>query len=183
VTLTAWQALYEMAKLAPGETVLIHGAAGGVGHVAVQLAQLRGARVIGTGSRHIDFVRELGVDQAIDYSTTPFESVVRDVDVVLDTIGGDTQQRSWQALKPGGILISMIQAPDQATADAHGVRQGMVYSAPPIGATLAEVSRLVDAGKIKPHVSAVLPLTSVAHAHALVEGHHTAGKLVLDTTC
>jgi NADPH:quinone reductase-like Zn-dependent oxidoreductase len=183
VTLTAWQALYEMAMLAPGETVLIHGAAGGVGHIAVQLAKLRGAHVIGTGSRNIGFVRELGVDQAIDYATTPFESVVRDVDVVLDTIGGDTQQRSWKVLKPGGILISVIQAPDQATADAHGVRQGMVFSSPPIGPTLAEVAALVDSGKLKPHVSTVLPLQDVRQAHALVEGHHVCGKLVLDVNC
>ena len=124
VCLTAWQALIEEAKLAAGQTVLIHGAAGGLGHVAVQLAKVLGAWVIGTGSRNIDFVRELGVDQAIDYSLTPFEDVVHDVDVVLDTVGGDTQDRSWGVLKPGGILVSVIQAPSQEAAAARGVRAG-----------------------------------------------------------
>jgi NADPH:quinone reductase-like Zn-dependent oxidoreductase len=179
VSLTAWQALIELANLSEGQTVLIHGAAGGVGHVAVQLAQWRGAKVIGTGSRNIDFVRELGVDQAIDYSTTPFENVVQDVDVVLDTIGGDTQERSWGVLKPGGMLVSVIQAPSEETAAAYDVRQAMVYSSPPIGKVLTEVAGLVDSGQIKPHVSTVLPLEDIQKAHEMVEGRHTRGKLVL----
>lgn len=179
VTLTAWQALFELAQLQPGQTVLVHGAAGGVGHVAVQLAKIRGARVIGTASRNQDLLRQIGVDQCIDYQTTPFENVVHGVDVVLDTVGGDTQARSWGVLKPGGILVSVIQAPSAETAAAHGVRQAMVYSAPPIGKVLTEVAALVDAGQIKPHVSAVLPLREIQKAHELVEGRHTAGKVVL----
>jgi len=177
--LTAWQALYEIAALEPGQTVLIHGAAGGVGHLAVQLAKLRGAKVIGTASVNRDFLRELGVDNVIDYSTARFEDSVRDVDVVLDLVGGDTQQRSWAVLKPGGILVSTVQAPDQAAADAHGVRQGMVFSAPPIGKVLTEVAALADAGKIKPEVSKVLPLAEAQQAHTLIEGHHMRGKLAL----
>jgi NADPH:quinone reductase-like Zn-dependent oxidoreductase len=177
--LTAWQALFEMAALSQGQTVLIHGAAGGVGHLAVQLAKLHGAKVIGTASVNRDFLRELGVDEVIDYSTTRFEESVRDVDVVLDLVGGDTQQRSWAVLKPGGILVSAVQPPDQAAADAHGVRQGLVTSAPPIGKVLAEVAALVDAGKIRPEVSKVLPLSEIRDAHALVEGHHMRGKLAL----
>jgi NADPH:quinone reductase-like Zn-dependent oxidoreductase len=179
VTLTAWQALIEMAKLSSGQTVLIHGAAGGVGHVAAQLAKWRGARVIGTASVNFDFLEELKVDQAIDYANTRFEEVVDKVDVVLDTIGDDTQERSWQLLKPGGMLVSTIQAPSEETAKAHNVRQGMVFSTPPIGETLTEVNALVEAGKLKPHVSLVLPLEETARAHKLVEGRHTRGKIVL----
>jgi NADPH:quinone reductase-like Zn-dependent oxidoreductase len=177
--LTAWQALIEVAQLSKGQTVLIHRAAGGVGHFAVQLARLRGAKVIGTASINLDLLRELGVDEAIDYSTTAFEDVVHDVDVVLDTMGGDTQQRSWSVLKPGGILISTVQPPSEETAAAHGVRQHFIVSAPPIGKVLAEVATMVDAGQIKPEVSKILPLQEVAKAHELIEGRHTRGKLVL----
>jgi len=179
VTLTAWQALFELAGLARGQTVLIHAAAGGVGHIAVQLAKWRGAKVIGTASTNIDFLRELAVDEAINYSTTPFETVASQVDVVLDTIGGNTQERSWKVLKPGGILISTVQAPSQETADAHGVRQGMVFTNPPIGKTLTEVAGLVASGVIKPHVSTVLPLSEIAKAHTMIEAKHTRGKIVL----
>lgn len=100
--LTAWT-LVETANLSNGQTVLIHGAAGGVGHLAVQFAKLRGARVIGTASRNIDLLHEIGVDEAINYETTLFESVARNVDAVFDTVGGETQQRSWAVLKPGGF--------------------------------------------------------------------------------
>jgi NADPH:quinone reductase-like Zn-dependent oxidoreductase len=179
VTLAAWQALYELAQLAEGQMVLIHGAAGGVGHMAVQLAKLRGAKVIGTSSTQLDFLHELGVDQAIDYSTTPFEDVVSDVDVVPDLIGGDTQQRSWKVLKAGGMLVSTIQPPSEEQAAAHNVRHGFVDSAPPIGPTLTEVARLVDAGQLKPTVSMVLSLDDIQRAHQLVEARHTKGKIVL----
>jgi NADPH:quinone reductase-like Zn-dependent oxidoreductase len=179
VSLTAWQALFELANLGKGQTVLIHGAAGGVGHVAVQLAKSRGARVIGTAGANSDLLGSLGVDQAINYTTTPFENVVRDVDVVLDTIGGDTQQRSWSTLKRGGILVSTIQQPSEEAAAAHGVRQAMVYASPPVAQTLAEVARMVDAGQIKPVVSRVLPLQDTQKAHQFVEGKHTRGKVVL----
>jgi len=177
--LTAWQALIVEANVTDGQTVLIHGAAGGVGHLAAQLARMRGARVIGTASVNLDLLRELGLDEAIDYSTTRFEDVVRDVDVVLDLVGGETQQRSWAVLKPGGILISTVQPPSAEAAAAHGVRQGMVFSAPPIGETLAEVATLVDAGQIKPVVSKVLPLQEIRAAHEVIEGRHTRGKVAL----
>jgi NADPH:quinone reductase-like Zn-dependent oxidoreductase len=179
VTLTAWQALIELAGLTRGQTVLIHAAAGGVGHIAAQLAKWRGAEVIGTASSNIEFLRELPVDQAINYSTTPFETVAGQVDVVLDTIGGDTQERSWSVLKPGGILVSTVQAPSQETADSHGVRHAMVFTNPPIGKTLTEVATLVETGKIKPHVSAVFPLAEAARVHVMIEGKHTRGKIVL----
>ena len=179
VTLTAWQALYVLADLQPGQTVLIHAAAGGVGHIAVQLAKLRGAKVIGTASVNLDLLKELGVDQIINYSTTPFESVVHDVDVVLDTIGGDTLQRSWSTLKPGGILVSTIEQPSEEMAAQYGVRQAMVVTAPPVAETLTEVARMVDAGQIKPVVSMVLPLKEMEKAHEIIEGKHARGKIVL----
>jgi NADPH:quinone reductase-like Zn-dependent oxidoreductase len=179
VILTAWQALIEAAKLSKGQTVLVHGAAGGVGHMATQLAKSRGAKVIGTASKNTDFLRELGVDQIIDYAKTKFEDVVHGVDVVLDTVGGDTQERSWSVLKPGGMLVSTIQPPSEERAAARGVRQHMVASNPPIGPTLTEVAKMVDAGTIKPEVSQVIPLKDIRKAHELIEGRHTRGKIVV----
>lgn len=184
VLLTAWQALYEAAGLTEGQTVLIHGAAGGVGHFAVQLARLRGAKVIGTGSTNVDFLDELGVDQVIDYSTTRFEDVVseRSVDVVLDTVGDDSQERSWSLLKPGGMLVSAVRPPSEDSALDHGVRQHMVYSTPPIGPTLTEVAALVDSGKLAPEVSRILPLSDVRTGHELIEARHTRGKIGVQVT-
>ena len=180
--LVAWQALYELADLRQGQTVLIHGAAGGVGHMAVQLARLRGAKVIGTASINLDFLKELRVDEIIDYSKVAFEEVVKDVDVVLDLVGtnNDTQARSWKVLKPGGILVSTVQFPSQETAEAHGVRCAMVATTPPIGPTLATIAKMIDDGQLTPHVSTILPLQEIQTAHKLLEAHHTHGKIVLE---
>ena len=147
--------------------------------MAVQLAKSRGAYVIGTASMNFNHLKSLGVDQAINYTSSQFENSVHDVDVVLDTIGGDTQQRSWPTLKRGGILVSTIQSPSQETAETFGVRQAMVSSAPPIAETLTEVARMVDSGQIKPVVSAVLPLRDAQRAHQMIEGKHSYGKIVL----
>lgn len=179
VTLTAWQGLIEFADISEGQTVLIHAAAGGVGHVAVQLAKWRGAKVIGTASVNLPFLEELGVDQAINYSTTAFEDAVKDVDVVLDLLGGETQQRSWKVLKPGGMLLSTVQPPSQEVASAHGVRQRMIGTAPPVRKVLTEASRMVVDGRLKPHISDVLPLQDIRKAHEMIEGRHTRGKIVL----
>jgi NADPH:quinone reductase-like Zn-dependent oxidoreductase len=182
VVLTAWRALYELADLREGQTVLIHAAAGGVGHIAVQLAKLRGAKVIGTASINLDFLQELGVDEIIDYTKVAFEDVVKDVDVVLDLVGtnDDTHERSWKVLKPGGILVSTVQYPSPEKAAIHGVRIGMVDTAPPIGPTLTEVAKMIDAGQLKPHVSTILPLQEIQAAHRLLEARHTHGKIVLE---
>lgn len=177
--LTAWQALYVVAGLSAGQTVLIHAAAGGVGHLAVQLAHLRGAKVIGTASVNLPRLHELGVEQAIDYSTTAFESVAHDVDVVLDLVGSDTQLRSWGTLKPGGILISTIHPPSDELAAEHGVRVGFITTAPPMRATLTEVGQLVDSGQLKIIVANVYPLSDIVAAHAEVEAKHNYGKTVL----
>jgi NADPH:quinone reductase-like Zn-dependent oxidoreductase len=178
-TLTAWQALFELAQLSAGQTVLIHAAAGGVGHIAVQLAHWRGAKVIGTASNNLDLLKELKVEEAIDYTKAPFETVVHDVDVVLDTVGGDVQQRSYATLKRGGILVSTIQPPSEETAQAHGVRAQYVAASPPVGPTLTQVAGLVASGTIKPVVSAVLPLSEIRKAHDMIEGKHARGKIVL----
>jgi NADPH:quinone reductase-like Zn-dependent oxidoreductase len=176
---TAWQALVDTAKLEKGQTVLIHGAAGGVGTFAVQIAKARGARVIGTASANsVHFLRDLGVDEAIDYSATRFEDVVKDVDVVLDPIGGDTQTRSFGVLKKGGILVSIVQAPDQAVAKEKGVR-ATIFLAHPDSEELAEIAKLIEAGKVKPIVSRVYPLEDARKAHEQIRTHHTRGKLVL----
>ena len=178
--LTAYHTIINTANIKPGQTVLIHAAAGGVGHLAVQLAKQRGARVIGTASeKNMGFLKQIGVDQAIDYNSTPFENVVKDVDVVLDGVGGDTLERSYGVLKPGGLLMSIVQPPDPAKAAAHGVRAEMVAASPQTETVLAEAAKLIDAGKIKPEVSKLLPLSEIRQAHALSESRHTRGKIVL----
>lgn len=177
---TAWQALVDAAKLEKGQTVLIHGGAGGVGHFAIQIARARGAKVIATSSTaNLPFLRELGADVAIDYSAARFEDVVKDVDVVLDTVGGETQERSFDVLKKGGILVSIAQTPDQEIAKAAGVRAAMFVSHPD-GKDLAEISKLVDAGKLKPTVSKTYALSDAIKAHEQIETKHTKGKIVFD---
>jgi NADPH:quinone reductase-like Zn-dependent oxidoreductase len=145
----------------------------------VQLAKWRGARVIGTASAYNkDFLRQLGVDEVIDYNTTKFEDVVKDVDVVFDTIGGETQARSWSTLKPGGILVSVIQPPSEELAKSYGVKASMV-GASSNPAILEEVTSLIDAGKVKPFVSKVIPLSEARQAQESIGTRHTRGKIVL----
>ena len=177
--ITAWQALFEVAQLRAGQKVLIHGAAGGVGNFAVQFAKAKGAYVIGTASsRNQSLLRELGADEAIDYNKTRFEDVVHDADVVLDTIGGDTQERSFKALKKGGILVSIVQPPSQESAAKYGVR-AVFYGSHPSSSDLAEIARLIDSGKVKTVVETVLPLAEARRAHELSESGHVRGKIVL----
>ncbi len=179
--LTAWQALFEVAQLRAGQKVLIHGAAGGVGNFAVQFAKERGAYVIGTASsRNHAFLHELGADKAVDYQQTRFEEVVRDADVVLDTIGGDTLERSFKALKKGGILVSIVQPPSQEQAAKYGVR-ALFYGGHPSSSNLAEIARLIDDGKVKTVVETVLPLAEARRAHELSQSGHARGKIVLKT--
>jgi NADPH:quinone reductase-like Zn-dependent oxidoreductase len=176
--LSAWQAL-DAASLGPGQTILIHGAGGGVGTFAVQFALERGARVLGTASgSKIELLRQMGVSEAIDYTTTRFEDVAHDVDVVMDNIGGEVTERSWGVLKPGGILVTPVGQPDPAVAAAHGVR-GVALMTQPNAEQLAEIARLMDAGTVKSVVSEVFPLSEARRAHELLEGGHTRGKLVL----
>jgi NADPH:quinone reductase-like Zn-dependent oxidoreductase len=178
-SLTAWQALFEVADLKSGQTVLIHAAAGGVGHFAVQLAKWKEAKVIGTASADSEsFLRDLGTDKVIDYRTTKFEESVHHVDVVLDTIGGDTQQRSWQVLKKGGILVATLGISSQEPAHQHGVRgEGIMVH--PDADQLTQIAALIDAGNLRPAVTTILPLAEAARAHDLSQTGHVRGKIVL----
>ena len=179
VGLTSWQTLFVAGGLSAGQRVLIHAAAGGVGHVAVQVAKWKGAHVIGTAAeRNHAFLRQLGVDQVVDYDTEKFEDVVQPVDVVLDTQGGDTQARSWKVLKPGGILVSIASPPSAETAAAHGVRQAFVFTQPNSG-QLDEITRLVEAEQLKVIVETILPLSDATRAQELSQRGHARGKIVL----
>jgi NADPH:quinone reductase-like Zn-dependent oxidoreductase len=178
--LTAWQALFDTAHLQAGQTILIHGAAGGVGHLAVQLAKWRGAAVIGTASsRNLDFLHRLGADEVVDYTTTRFEEVAHAVDVVLDIVGGETFRRSWAVLRPGGILVSLNTPPSFEPAAAQGVQLCELGVELEAESELAELARLADAGHIKPEIATVLPLADVRQAHVLSESRHVRGKIVL----
>jgi NADPH:quinone reductase-like Zn-dependent oxidoreductase len=177
--LTAWHALFDAAELQPGQRVLIHGGAGGVGHYAVQLAKWRGAYVIATASaKNHELLETLGADEVIDYNTQRFESIARDVDVVLDTVGGETQERSWQVLKKGGILVSLVRSPSDEKARALGVRGAMIENRPD-GAALAEIAKIIDSGKLKPVLNRILPLSEARRAHELSQSGRTHGKIVL----
>ncbi|MFF9030887.1 NADP-dependent oxidoreductase [Streptomyces iakyrus] len=182
VSLTAWQALTEHADLRPGQRVLIHAAAGGVGHVAVQIAKARGAYVIGTASagKH-EFLRGIGVDETIDYRETDFTEAVKDVDVVLDTIGGDNALRSLRVLRPGGVLVSILPVgPDDLYEEAErlGVRAlRMLVDADRSG--MEAIADLVGAGKLRATIAGTFPLADAAEAHALGDTGRTTGKLVL----
>ncbi|MCG3122169.1 MAG: 2-haloacrylate reductase [Phycisphaerales bacterium] len=178
--LTAWQALFDTAKLEKGQTVLIHGGAGGVGHFAVQLAKWRGATVITTASApNHEFLKELGADQVIDYKTQKFEDVVKDVDVVFDTVGGETRERSYGVIKKGGFFVSIVGPPAPDKLKEHGIR-GKAFLVQPNGAQLAEIAALIDSGALKPTVSHVFPLDQAGKAHEQSQTGHTRGKIVLE---
>jgi NADPH:quinone reductase-like Zn-dependent oxidoreductase len=180
VALTAWQALLETADLHPGETVLIHAGAGGVGSVAIQMAKWRGARVITTASaRNHEFVRSLGADVAIDYTTQRFEEVARDVDVVLDAIAGETQVRSLHTLRDGGRLVGLLGLTPAARNPGRGI-QATAILVDPDSAQLARIAELVDGGHIRPIVSHLLPLDQAPEAHRQSETRRTRGKIVLE---
>jgi NADPH:quinone reductase-like Zn-dependent oxidoreductase len=177
--LTAWQALFDAGKLSAGQTVLIHGAAGGVGSFAVQFAKITGARVIGTASaRNHEFLRSIGADQVIDYNTTKFEDVVHDVDVVLDTITGDTADRSYGVVRKGGIYVSILMPPSQEKAAALGIRAAHTFVQSNVP-QLNEIAALVDAGKLKVTLEKVFPLAEARAAQELIAQKHTRGKIVL----
>lgn len=182
--LTAWQALFEVAQLQAGQTILILGGSGGVGHFALQLAKWKGAKVITTTStRNVEFVRDLGADIVIDYTWQTFPESVSDVDVVLDTIGGEELKHAFQVVKPGGLVVTSTahkgsKVLGEQLAPHYGVTvlPVMVH---PSGEQMAEMAQLFDAGQLKTHLDAIFPLKDVARAHKLSEGGHVRGKLVL----
>lgn len=182
VSLTAWQALVETAELRPGQRVLIHAAAGGVGHVAVQIAKARGAHVIGTASsgKH-EFLRSIGADETIDYRETDFAEAVKDVDVVLDTLGEETSVRSLRVLRPGGIVVSILPVGSDdfyREAERLGVRAvRMLVDASHSG--MRQIAELVEAGSLRAEIAGTFPLAGAAEAHRLGDTGRTTGKLVL----
>ncbi|GGW46208.1 NADPH:quinone reductase [Streptomyces lucensis JCM 4490] len=182
VSLTAWQALTEHADVRPGQRVLIHAAAGGVGHVAVQIAKARGAYVIGTASagKH-GFLREIGVDEAIDYHATDVTEAVRDVDVVLDTLGGETSVRSLRVLRPGGVVVSILPVGSEefhTEAERLGVRAvRMLVDADRAG--MRAIAELAESGRLRATIAGTFALADAAKAHELGDTGRTTGKLVL----
>jgi NADPH:quinone reductase-like Zn-dependent oxidoreductase len=177
--LTAWQALVDVAKVQPGQTVLIHGGSGGVGSFAIQIAKARGARVIATASTaNQDLLKQLGADVAVDYTKTKFDDVAKDVDVVLDPVGKDTLARSYAVVKKGGIVMSLVARPDPAELKKYEIH-GAGISVHPDAEDFTEIAQLIDAGKIKPIVTQVLPLSEAIAAQQQAATHHTRGKVVL----
>ncbi|MET8685153.1 NADP-dependent oxidoreductase [Streptomyces sp. NPDC004732] len=182
VGLTAWQGLVDLGGVGEGDRVLVHGGGGGVGHVAIQIAKAFGAHVIATasGSKR-EFVEGLGADEVIDYTAGDFTEAVRDIDVVLDTIGGDTVERSLEVLRPGGHLVTAVAEEDLkliAKFEAAGMRfSGIAVDPDPVG--LGGLVELVEQGRLRVHVQETLPFERVADAHRLLESGHLQGKLVL----
>lgn len=188
--LTAWQALFDHAHLSSKDTILIHGAAGGVGSFAVQLARWTGAHIIGTASEHnSNFLKDLGVNEVIDYKKTKFEDRVHDVDVVFDTVGGETLERSWQVLRKGGKLMSVasqdlpttfdrLQAYFKEKGDSYGIDASW-FILHPSRDQLIKIGELIDSGRVKPVVDTILPLSQASQAYEGAKGVHKHGKIVL----
>lgn len=177
--LTAWQGLFDHGHLQSGQKVLIHAASGGVGSFAVQFAKWKGAYVIGTASEaNKDFVKELGADEVIDYKNEKFEDKVKDADLVFDTIGGDTQQRSFQVLKNGGRLITTLKPEPSEAATAKNIHvEG--YTAQSYPDELQQIASLLDAAIVVPVIAQVMPLEKAAEAQELSKDGHVRGKIVL----
>lgn len=179
--LTAWAAVVDGANVQPGQRMLVQGAAGGVGLFAVQLAQWKGAHVIGTASaNNADFVRSLGAEQVIDYQAGPFEKAVHDLDAVIDTVGGDISERSLHVLRPDGVFVTVAGMPPEQQAKALGVRIGTAGR--PGADVLHQISQLIEAGKLRPVVGKVFPLAQAAKASALGETGHGRGRIILHIT-
>jgi NADPH:quinone reductase-like Zn-dependent oxidoreductase len=175
----AWRALFEQGRLMAGQRILIQGAAGGVGLFAVQLAKWKGAQVIGTASTaNLGFVRSLGADMVVDYTKTPIESMIQDVDLVLDGVGAETLSSSLAIARRGGTLISLAAPPPEKQAQERGVRALMMHSQPS-GALLQTLARLIDEGRIKVPVETICSLNQAQQAHEYSQRHHGRGRIVL----
>lgn len=176
-TLTAWGAI-ETANIEPGQRVLVHGAAGGVGAYVVQLARWKGAHVTGTTSAsNVEFVRSLGAENVIDYQSTPFETVLHDMDVVIDTVGGDLPERSFQVLRPGGVFVTIAAMLKEDAGKAQNVKALRAGRAP--AENLKQISELVEAKQPKPVTGAVFPLREARQAQALSQTRHGRGRIIL----
>lgn len=181
IAVTAWQALFEHAHVQPGQTVLIHGAAGNVGAFAVRMAKLAEARVIATaGSGDLDYVRSLGADRVIDYRAERFDELVQGVDAVIDLVGGETQTRSFSVLKPGGYLVSAVSKPDRELADRNQVH-ALFFLVDVTTMDLTRIAEMIDAGDLGTRVGCVMPFTDARIAHEMLEGTRNApnGTIIL----
>jgi NADPH:quinone reductase-like Zn-dependent oxidoreductase len=177
VALTAWQALFETGNLQAGQRVLIHAAAGGVGHIAVQLAKWKGAYVVATASKfNIDFVRQLGADEPVNYTSTLFDETIRGIDLVLEPLGEDNRDRSWRVLKDGGLLVSIVGEPDFVPP----LLRSATMLVRPNQEQLLQITQLVDEGIIKPTVQSVVALNDARTAHEILAHGHARGKVVLE---
>jgi NADPH:quinone reductase-like Zn-dependent oxidoreductase len=177
--LTSWQAIFDTANLRAGQKILISGASGGVGSMAVQFAKAKGAFVTATASgKNEEFVRSLGADEFVDYTRVKFQERVREVDVVFDTVGGETLDRSFETLRRGGYLVTTVMPPSNEKAENYGVHASMI-SVQPSSKQLREINQLIAEGKLKTHVATVLPLSEVRKAHQLSESGRTRGKIIL----
>ena len=177
--LTAWQGLFTHGQLENGQKILIHAASGGVGTYAVQFAKWKGAYVIGTASEdNIDFLYDLGADEAIDYKNEKFDKEIEDIDLVLDLVGGDTQRRSLQVIKKGGKIITTVKPENQDEAKSKNIHiEGFMAQSLP--GDLQQIADLIDSGKVKPVISEIIPLEQAAEAHKKSEKGHARGKIVL----
>ncbi len=177
---TAWEALFDRGELQAGQRVLILGAAGGVGSFAVQLARWKGAQVIGTtGTANVDFVRSLGAEVVVDYTSTPIEQVIRDVDLVVDVVGGQALESAWPVVKRGGTLISTAGQPSQEKARELGIRALFFTGSRPSSERLQAIAQLIDEGQLKVTLGRIFPLREASLAHALSQSGHGRGRIVL----
>jgi NADPH:quinone reductase-like Zn-dependent oxidoreductase len=176
--LSAWQGLFDHGGLTAGQRVLIHGAAGGVGHFAIQLARWRGAHIVATASTaNVEAARELGADEVVDHAAARFEDVVAPVDLVFDTAGGERLERSPAVVRPGGRLVSVAEEPPTAPGISS-----VYFVVEPSREQLIEIGRLVDAGELRPAIDEVFPLTEAREAFERSLGDHRRGKIVLRVT-
>lgn len=178
--ITAWQCLVDVANVQPGQRVLIHAGAGGVGHLAIQIAKAKGATVIATASAaNQDLLINLGADQAVDYAKSSLKEQIEPVDIVVDTMGGDVQKHSWELLKENGILVSVVDQPDEELAQAHNARAAFVFIEPS-SRILKELNSLVEADLLKPLIEHHFTLETIVDAHLQSQSGRTRGKIVID---
>ncbi|MEZ8106442.1 NADP-dependent oxidoreductase [Vibrio cortegadensis] len=178
--ITAWQCLVDVANVQPGQRVLIHAGAGGVGHLAIQIAKAKGATVIATASAaNQDLLINLGADQAVDYAKSSLKEQIEPVDIVVDTMGGDVQKHSWELLKENGILVSVVDQPDEELAQAHNARAAFVFIEPS-SRILKELNSLVEADLLKPLIEHRFTLETIVDAHLQSQSGRTRGKIVID---
>ena len=176
---TAWTVLVDLVGLRKGQKVLITGASGGVGMMAIQIAKNIGAYVIGTASKaNLQTIKAIGADEAIDYTEGDFSEKVKDVDVLLDTVGGDTLSKAYEMVKRGGKLISLTGPTDKAAADKYGI-DAQYLSVPSDGKTMEELAKLADSGKLKVIIDREFPLEKISEAHALSESRKVKGKIII----